>query len=94
MSHSAMSIALRRAHDGRAAEVGRAIHVLPVVLDPQRVLADEIQAELLDHLLGRLQKTPGARLAEADDPGIGVDLHEQVAIDRQRLDASDLHSIS
>src|SRR5438105_4235522 len=38
------------AHDRRAAEMHRAIEVLPVVLDPQRILTDEVQRELLDHL--------------------------------------------
>ena len=47
-----------RAHDRRAAEVARAVQVLPVVLDPQRVLADQVVRELVDDRFGRLQDSP------------------------------------
>ena len=49
----------QRAHDGRAAEVGPAVEVLPVVLDPQRVLADQVALEGL-HGLGEASRKPHA----------------------------------
>ena len=79
------------AHDGRAAEVAGAVHVLPVVLDEQGVLADEVAAELVDGGGGGLEEAPRAGLAVADYAGVGVDLREQVAVDREGFDGGDLH---
>ena len=81
----------QRAHDRRAAEVRRAIQVLPVMFDPQRVLADQVVRELGNHLLGSFEETPRPSFAEADDAVVGVDLHEQIAIDRLGFDTGDLH---
>ena len=79
------------AHDRRATEVALAIQVLPVMFDPQRVLADEVVREFGNHLLGRFQEAPRPSFAEPDDAGVGVHLHEQVAIDRLGFDTGDLH---
>ena len=49
-----------RAHDGGAAEVAPAVEVLPVVLDAERVLADQVAFEGVDRGRGGLQKSPGA----------------------------------
>jgi len=83
-----------RAHDRRAPEVGPAVEVLPVVLDPQRILAEQVALEGLHRLRGRFQEAPRARLAEPDDPRVGMDLHEQVAVHEKRLDGRDLHPTS
>ena len=48
------------AHDGSAAKVAPSIQILPVVLDPQRILADEVAGELLDGLLRGFEVAPGA----------------------------------
>ena len=79
------------AHDRRAAEVAGPVHVLPVVLDQQGVLADEVPAELVDGGGGGLEEAPGTRLAVADDAGVGVDLREQVSVDRQGFDGGYFH---
>ena len=79
------------AHDGRAAKVARAVEVLPVMLDPQRVLADQVGRELVDDGLARLEVAPGARFAQSHDALIGLDLDEQVTVDRNRLDPNDFH---
>ena len=55
----------QRAHDGRATKVRRAVQVLPVVLDAQWVLADQVVRPLGDDLLGGLEVAPGAGLAQA-----------------------------
>ncbi len=81
----------KRAHDRRAPEVGPAVHVVPVVLDPQRILPDQVALEGLDRRSGRLQEAPGPRLAQPDDPRVGVDLHEEIPIHVDVLDLGDLH---
>ena len=83
-----------RAHDGGAAKVAEPVHVLPVVLDAQRVLADQVASELVDGRLRRLEEAPRARLADARQPCVGVDLREQVPVDRYRLDGGDLHGVA
>ena len=75
------------AHDGRASEMAGAVHVLPVVLDEKRVLADEIGRELiLDGGGGGLEVTPGAGLADARYALVGMDLDKQVPVDGIGLD--------
>ena len=81
-----------RAHDPGAAKVARAVHVLPVVLDPQRVFAHQVVRPLLDDGLGRLEIPPGAGFAEPADAGVGVHLDEHVPIDQDRFDSRDLHA--
>jgi hypothetical protein len=51
-----------------------------VVLDAQRILADQIVCELVDHLLGGLEKAPGADLAQSNDSFVRVDLKEEIPI--------------
>src|ERR1051326_2761372 len=82
----------QRTHDGCAAEVGGSVQVLPVVLDAQRILTDEVVGELVDDLFGGLEVGPGADLAETDDAVVGVDLDEEVAIDGDGFDARYAHS--
>ena len=83
-----------RTHHRRAAEVAPAVHVLPVVLDPQRVLAHQVAAHLLDGGGGGFQETPGAGLAQAHQPVVRMHLHQQVLIQEQRFDFGDLHECS
>src|SRR5579859_3712424 len=80
-----------RAHDRRAPKMSGAVHVLPVVLDAQRVLAHQVMSEFGDDLLGGLQKTPCACLSEPNDASVSVHLDKQISIDRQGFDARDLH---
>ena len=66
------------------------------MLDPERVLAEQVLAELGDDERGRVGEAPGARLAEADEPGVGRDADDEIgadltAADEQRLDLSDAH---
>jgi hypothetical protein len=70
------------AHDGRPTEMRRAIQVLPVVLDTQWILTDQIHGEFGDDLLGSFEKAPGAGLSKADNAGVGVNLDKQVPIYR------------
>jgi hypothetical protein len=73
--------------------VGRPIQVLPVVLDAERVLADEVVGKLGEDLFGGFEEAPGADLAEADETVVGMDLDEEVPIDGHGLDASDAHDV-
>jgi len=78
------------AQDG-ALEVGVARDHLEVVLDPARVLADEVLAQLGDGVVDELVVRPQAGLAGPDDARVGVDAHEQAPVDEKRLDPFDLH---
>jgi len=62
-----------------------------VVLDPQRILPHQVAGELPHRGGGRVEKSPGAGFAEADDALVGGDLDEQVSIDELGFDAGDLH---
>ena len=83
-----------RTHDRCATEMGEAVHVLPVVFNQKRVFADQVATELLDGRPGSLQKSPGARFAEPDNPLIGFDLYEQKFVQKYRFDPCDLHGTS
>src|SRR6266508_4188731 len=61
------------------------------MLDLERIFSDQVRGELADHLLSRFEEPPGPRLAQSHNAGVGMHLHEQVPIDRQRLDLRDLH---
>ena len=78
-------------HDRRAAEGAPAVEILPVMLDPQRVLAHQVAGELLDGGLRGFQKAPGAGLAQAREPGVRLDLDQQVLVEPDGLDAADAH---
>ncbi len=68
-----------------------AIHCLPVVGDRPRVLADEVAFQLPDGSDAGLGPPLDDRLAEANDPGIGVNLQEEPArLDEDCLQSSDL----
>src|SRR5204863_3369607 len=62
-----------RAADRRAHEMAVAVEVLPVVLDPERVLADQVAGPDVDDPLGGLRVAPDAGLPHADDPAVGRD---------------------
>ena len=81
-----------RPHNCGASKMGPPIEILPVVLDLSRVLADEITLEGLHGLGGCLQVPPGARFPDAADTRIGMDDHDQVAIEKERFDVRDFHS--
>lgn len=67
------------------------VHVLPVVLDPQRVLADEVAPEFFYGRLGSLKESSGAGLAEAAAPRIGFDRHTEIAVEHQSRHLGDCH---
>ena len=81
------------AHDRRAAEVGIAVQVLPVVFDIQRIFPDQILPHGQDRLGRGFQEAPGPALAEADDSLVGIDLAIHCAVCAQNLDISNLHSL-
>ena len=62
----------QRTHDSRSAEMEAAVHILPVMLNPQRILTDQILAEGFDHLSGGFQKAPVAGFADTGDSLIGI----------------------
>jgi hypothetical protein len=69
-----------RAHvDGAAAIEAAAIHDVPVVLDQERVLADQVVLELVDSRLDGQGPALDDGLAPADDALVGLDLQEQPA---------------
>ena len=80
-----------RARQDRPAPVERALgHDLPVVLDAQRVPADDHLAQLLDGGAHGLGPALAGGLAPADDPALGLDADEQPAgRDEERLDPRD-----
>ena len=84
------------AGEDAAAERAHPVEDLADVLDPERVLAQEILTELGDDGDRRVGEPPRPRLTEADDAGIGRDADDQIgadlpAADQQRLDLSDAH---
>ena len=81
------------AHDGGAAKVAGAVHVLPVVLDAEWVLTNQVASELTDNALGALQIAPRTCLTQARDAFIGVDLDKQVVVYRQRVNSGYLNGL-
>ena len=67
-------------HDGGAPEVAVALHVLPVVLNIQRVLPHQIALEHLDGGGAGGKQAPGARLADAVKAVVGEHLGEDAAV--------------
>jgi hypothetical protein len=80
-----------RAAEGRATEGPHAVEVLPVVLDPHGILADEVTAENLDDLVDRVGVSPAGRLAEPDQASVRPDPHEVRAADQGRSDVGYFH---
>ena len=64
------------AHHRRAAKVAPTVHILPMVLDSQRVLADQVALERFNCSGRRLQKPPSAGLAQTGDAGVSIHLNE------------------
>ncbi len=81
------------AGEDRAAPVEAALgHDLPVVLDAQRVLADEEFGEDVDGGADDLGASLDDRFAPADHALVGLDAAEQPAgRDEEGLDTGDLH---
>src|SRR5262245_9486770 len=88
--------ARKRSHQHwAAAEEGRAINMLPVVLDPQRILADQIIGQLLDGGNSASGLALQRGLAPADQAIIGGDLHQPRTNPWKELfDAGDSHTYS
>ena len=86
-------MALMRRAGGRAAAIEPAAEAgLPEVLDPLRVLADQVRDQVLQHPLRRVRQEMVGGIAVAHDARIGLDLEEDVAAGQDRLDAGDLHA--
>ena len=67
------------------------------VVDPERVLADEVFAELVDHRRSGIGEAPRARLADAGEARVRRDPDhvvgpDEVASDEETLDLFDLHA--
>ena len=67
-----------------------AIEVLPVMLDAQRILADQVTFEGLHRAGGRFQIAPGAGFPQTDDAGVRVDLDKEIAVDEEGFNVGDL----
>ena len=82
-----------RAHQHRPAAIeAAAVEHLPVVLDPERVLADQEVGQFRDRWPRRVRAPLDDRLAPARDPLVGLDLEEQPARrDEVGLQRGDLH---
>jgi hypothetical protein len=82
-----------RGHEDRAApEEGRAVDVLPVVLDAERVLADQVVADLGDRGHPRAGLALERGLAPPHQPVVGRDLDEpRPGAGVELLDFRDLH---
>jgi hypothetical protein len=65
--------------------------VLPVVLDPERILPDEIRPERGDDGCDGLRIGPRSRLARPDDPGIGLDLDHAIRAALEATASGDEH---
>ena len=77
-SHRAMSTALMAASTAPFRPIGdrRAVHFLEQILRVERVLADQKRRQLgVDDLLGDVRTQP--RVADADEPVVGVDFDDQ-----------------
>src|SRR3546814_421081 len=81
----------QRRHDCRAAEMGPAIHVLPVVLDEARVLADQILGEGRNRAGGRIMEGPGTGFPETDEIIVRGDLDEEKPVHEDGLDLGNTH---
>ncbi len=84
----------QRAHDRGTAEMAPAIQVLPVVLDAQRILTDQVALECLDGRRRGFEEGPCAGLTHPRDAGVGRHLDEEVAVDKTITDGGDLHGRS
>ena len=94
-----MSTAESVARDDLAAlEVRAAIHRLPDVLDPARILADQEAAEMLQHPLHGQLAAGDAAFADAGDPLVRLDLDDELVampdFDRIAAHPGDLHAFS
>src|SRR5438067_8210971 len=82
----------RRHQDGAAPKERRAVDVLPVVLDPERILADQVVADLLHGRHAGASLTLEGRFPPTDEPVVGRDLDEPGPRPRVELfDLRDLH---
>ena len=83
------------AGQNRAAAIERVpVNRLPVVRHAPRILAHQVRLNLL-HRFGAGERAAfGDGLAEADDPGVGVDLQEQPArLHQEGLQLGDLQVV-
>ena len=78
--------------DRRPPEVSVPVQVLPVVLDLERVLPEQVRRPGVDDALGGGLVAPAAPFPEPGDPVVGVDLQIHPSIpDQVRVDPFDPH---
>ena len=83
-----------RAHHGCATEMAETIHILPVMLDIQRILPHQILTEHLDCFTGRCQQTPCAAFADAIQSIVCVDFGIDSPVCAQNFNTADFHIIT
>ena len=87
----------QRAGQDVAAERAHPVQRLLDVVDLERVLADQVLAELVDDGVCRIGETPRTGLADPGQSGVGRDPDDeirpdQIAPDEESLDLLDLHA--
>ena len=81
-------------HDDRTAEVDRTQEVLVVILNAERVFANEIGGKFFNGGSRGLQIAPVACFAQTHDACIGIHLHEQVVLGKAKLDVGNFHKFN
>ena len=62
-----------------------------MMFDPEGILSNQVGSKIFNNLAGGLEESPGARLSQADNSNVGMNLHEQIAIYGENFDVSNLH---
>ena len=81
-------------HDDRTAEVDRTQEILVVILDTERVFANEVGGKFFNGGSRGLQIAPVACFAQAHDARVGIHLHEQIVLGKAELDVCNFHRFS
>ena len=82
-----------RPGDRASGEMVGTQHDIPMMLDGERISANQIFPVFGNRGRRGLELSPGAGLAQADDPGVGVDPHIQEPVQQQRFDLGDFHGV-
>src|SRR5207248_8660550 len=91
--HRLLDAAEGAGQDRAAAVEGMPVDRLPVVLDPARILPDQVFLDFLDSGLDRARPPLHHGLAVADQVAVGVHLQEEPpGADEERLQPRDLHA--
>lgn len=79
------------AHDGRATKVAPPVHILPMMLDAEGVLAHEVLLVLFHRLCRRLKIAPRPRLTQPRNTRVGVDADKEKPTGKYEFNIRDLH---